>query len=73
MASATATKKTTAKRPAKKVTAVPASKHTPARHMRIPDEIWDAADVNAKSNGFTGVSELTRTLLRDYNAGKRMG
>jgi hypothetical protein len=72
MATATA-KKSTRKPAAKPAPAAPASGHTPARHVRFPDSEWEAGNENAKRDGFTGISELLRQLLRDYNAGKRMG
>lgn len=45
---------------------------TKVRHVRVADPIWDAAFANAQADGYTGISELVRDLLRDYNAGKRM-
>lgn len=74
MATATATKTTkkTAAKTSSKTPAKSTASHTPARHVRIPDDIWTAADTNARQDDYTGVSELIRSLLRDYNEGKRM-
>ena len=72
MATAT-TRKTTRKTAAKTPAPAPTGGHTPARHIRFPDSEWDAGTRNAERDGYTGISELLRTLLRDYNAGKRMG
>jgi hypothetical protein len=35
---------------------------TPLRHMRIPDELWDAAMAKADAEG-TSVSDVVRELL----------
>jgi hypothetical protein len=75
MPTATA-KKTTARKKTTPKAAAPApvmADRMPARHVKCPDSVWTAAGEQAKHDGYSGISELIRDLLRDYNAGKRMG
>lgn len=41
---------------------------SPARHIRIGDEVWLSAVRKAESEGMS-ISELVRALLRAYNRG----
>lgn len=42
---------------------------TTVRHTRVPDELWDAACAKAAGEG-AGASEMIRSLLRAYVAGR---
>lgn len=80
MPTKTAAKKAPARRPAAKKAAsdkapAPAqniANHTTARHIRIHDSIWLPAVESCEDNGYAGMTDLIRDLLRDYNSGKRM-
>ncbi len=41
------------------------STHTPARNVRIPDELWDAAKARAELEG-TDVSAVIRAALQRF-------
>ena len=43
--------------------------NTPVRHIRIPDDIWNAARVAAESDGTT-VAAVVVAYLRGYTARK---
>ena len=38
---------------------------TPVRHVRVPDELWDAADAKAKAE-FRSIADVIRECLRNY-------
>lgn len=42
---------------------------TKVRHVRIADPIWTGAAQKAQEEGVT-ISEVVRSLLRDYTAGR---
>lgn len=72
---ATTTRKTPTKPRPRKAPPVPApaaDTRMPARHVKCPDTVWLPATAQAKLEGYSGISDLVRDLLRDYNAGKRM-
>jgi antitoxin component of RelBE/YafQ-DinJ toxin-antitoxin module len=39
--------------------------NTPIRHIRIPDEVWDAARTATESNGTT-IAAVINAALRKY-------
>jgi hypothetical protein len=41
------------------------SKGTPMRHVRVPDELWDAARTVAAEHGHN-LSEIIRQALTEY-------
>lgn len=45
----------------------PATGTTPVRNLRSPDEIWEVALANAKSEGRT-ITEVINACLKRYNA-----
>lgn len=38
--------------------------HTPPRSIRVPDELWDAAQAEAKDRGETLTAAIVRFLVR---------